>query len=98
LYLRAGCSRDGFFSERISIRNTLDIEDHGDSTKDPSEWWVLGLELCNEDKGLASGLIQVDWAHVNSLLFLALNNHCRLAVDDGNNRELLLGLRLFEAA
>ena len=59
---------------------------------------MLGLELGHEHVGLASGLVHVDWALVNALLFLALDEEHRLAVDDRYDRELLLGLGLLEAA
>ena len=91
-------SNSGFFTEWIGIRDTFDVEDHGDTTKHPSKWRVLGLELGDKDEGLTSRLVQVDWALVNSLLFLAFNNHLGLAIDDRNDRELLLGFRLLKTA
>lgn len=91
-------SRGGFLSEWESIGDALDIEDHGDAGEDPSEWWVLGLQLGDEDEGLASGLIHVDGALIDSFLFFALDDHNRFAVDDRYDGELLLGLGLFETA
>lgn len=90
-------SRSWFFAVGESIRDTLDIEDHGDSSKDPSEWWVLGLELSQEDVGLASGLVHVHRALIDTLLFFALNNRNGLAVDNRDNGELLLRFRLLKA-
>ena len=59
---------------------------------------MLGLELSSEDVGLASRLVHVDGALVDSFLFFALNDLLRLAVYDWHNGELLLGLGLFETA
>ena len=58
---------------------------------------VLGLELSVEDECLTSRLVHVDRALIDSLLLLAFDKKLRLAVNDGNDRELLLWLRLFEA-
>ena len=58
---------------------------------------MLCLELCSGDIGLTSGLVHVDGALVDALLFLAFNDRHGLAVDDGYDGELLLGLGLFEA-
>ena len=92
VWCETGCSRGGFLSVRVGIGDALYIEDHGDTSKDPSERWVLGLELGDEDEGLTSRLVHVDRALVDTLLLLALNNKRRLAVDDRHDRELLLGL------
>ena len=90
-------SRCWFLSEWEGIGNALDVENHGDTGEYPSEWWVLGLKLCHEDEGLTSRLVHVDRAKVDTLLFLALDDLLWLAVDDGHDRELLLGFGLFEA-
>lgn len=59
---------------------------------------MLRLKLSHEHIGLASGLVHVGGALVDALLLLALNVELRLAVDDWYDRELLLGLGLFETA
>lgn len=59
---------------------------------------MLGLKLSSEDVGLASRLVHVDGALVDSFLFFAFDDLLRFAVYDWHNGELLLGLGLFEAA
>lgn len=59
---------------------------------------MLSLELSEADEGLTTGLVLVDWAGVHTLLFLALHEKDRLAVNDGDDRELLLRLGLLERA
>lgn len=58
---------------------------------------MLCLELCNGHEGLASRLVHVDGALIDTLLFFTFDNGHRLAVDDGDDGELLLGLGLFQA-
>jgi len=71
-------------------------EDESDTGQSPPERWVLGLELSREDVGLASGLVHVDRALIDALFFLAFDEQHRLAVHDWHDRELFLGLGLFE--
>ena len=59
---------------------------------------MLGLHLCCEYVSVASDLCLVHRALVDALLFLAFNDRHGLAVDDGYDGELLLGLGLFETA
>lgn len=92
------CSRGGFFAVWESVGYTLDIEDDGHTGKCPSEWWVLGLELASEHVALATGLVEVHRAQIDALLFFALHKLDRLAVNNGHDRELLLGLGLFDGA
>lgn len=57
---------------------------------------MLSLKLGKEDESFTSGLVHVDGALVDTLLLLSINNYYRFAVDDRNDRELLLGFGLLE--
>ena len=58
---------------------------------------MLGLKLREGNECLSSGLVHVDRALVNTLLFFSFDNKHGLAVDDRNDRELFLWFGLFEA-
>ena len=89
LYERV-CSRGRLLAEGESIGDAFDIEDQSDTCKDPSKRWMLGLKLREGNECLSSGLVHVDRALVNTLLFFSFNNKHGLAVDDRNDRELFL--------
>jgi len=78
------------------IGDALDIEDERAASKYPLLGGVGGLELCGEHIRLVSVGGHVDGALVDTLLFLAFNNHFGSAVDQWHHRELLLGNRLID--
>ena len=81
-----------FFSWSESIRNTLDIENNGDSCDDPLGWWHLGLKLSSEHVGVSSSLRLVAWALVNTSVLLHINlDESGSAIDDWHHTEWLLG-------
>jgi len=78
-----------------TIGHTFDIEDESSSSKNPLGGVVLSLELSSEHVRLVSVGGHVAGALVTTLVNLAFNHHSSLAVDNGHDRELSLGNRLF---
>jgi len=84
-----------FLSRREGIGDTLNIEDQRDTGKHPLRRSMLGLELCGEHVRLVSVGGHVARTLVDTLINLAFYNQLGSAVDQGHDRELLLGDRLF---
>lgn len=79
------------------VRDSLDIKDDGDSSKDPLTWRLLGLQLSVVDEGGSSQLGLVHWALEGVLLVLDVLDLLSDTVDDWDDRELLLWLRVLNA-
>jgi len=92
----SGFSLRWFLSDLEGIGSSFNIKDDGDSSKNPLLWWLLGLKLSIEHIGVSSKLGLVDWARVDTLLFLRLSKLLGYTVDNWNDRELLLWLRFFD--
>jgi len=88
----------GLLSGIETIGDTLDIENESSTSEDPLGGVVLGLELSSEHVRLISVGGHVAWALVDSLVNLAFLHKLGLAVDDGDDRELLFGDGLFHLA
>jgi hypothetical protein len=78
------------------IRHTLDIEDHGSTCKDPLGWWVFRLKLGCKDIRIASEFCLVDWALIDTLVFLSVLDDLWTNKNNWDNAELFLGFALFE--
>jgi len=63
-------------------------------------WWKFSLELGCEDIGVTTSLCLVNWALVDTLVFLCVmvTNHGGTAVYDWDNTEQLLWSTLFKLA
>lgn len=77
------------------IRNTLDVENERTAGKHPLLRRVGRLELSGKHIRFVSVGRHVHGALVNAFFFFAFDNHLCSAVDQGHDRELLLGDGLF---
>jgi len=59
-----------FFSWGESVRDTFNIKNQGDTSKNPFCGWEFGLELGCEHVGVSSIFCLVDWALINTLINL----------------------------
>jgi len=87
-----------FFSWSESVRNTFNIKNKSDTSKDPFLWWKFGLQLGSEHVSITSVLGLVAWALVNVCVnFLNASwNDLSSAVNDWHNGELFLWSRLLK--
>lgn len=83
-----------------SVRNTFDVENGAHPAAGPLVYafgLFSGLELCFEHKGSPTGYSSLDWANLDSLIFLSWQGILQcLAVDNRHNREYLLWLRVLQ--
>jgi len=80
-----------FLSRREGIGDALNIEDQGDTSKDPLGRGMLGLKLCGKHVRLVSVGGHVAGALVHTLVNLAVYDGLSLTMDQRHDRELLLG-------
>ena len=98
--MSSGCffSSSGFLTKNKLVGDTLYIENDSYTGKNPLLVWVFGLELSSEHVGLSTSLGLVHRTLVHTLLLLAILDDLSLEVNNRHDRELLLGLRLFQTA
>ena len=86
-----------FFSWSKGIGGTFNIEDQGNTSKNPFLSWQFGLELGSENICVSSIFCLVDWALINSWVYLeSVLKLSSSAINNWYNRELLLWSRFFK--